>query len=55
MDFIQGENMEQFHLMSLEAFISQDNKSLCFIGIGNFKDIIFQSLLGERKFLISKL
>jgi len=54
MDFIQGENMEQFQLMSLEEFISQDNKSLCFIRIGIFKYIIFQSLLSVRQFLISK-
>ena len=25
MDFIQGENREQFQLMSLKVFISQDN------------------------------
>jgi len=54
MDFIQGEKREQFQLMSLEIFISQDNNNLYFIGISTFKNIIFQSFLSDRQFLISK-
>ena len=52
MDFIQGEKREQFQLMSLEIFISQDNNNLYFIGISTFKNIIFQSFLSDRQFLI---
>ena len=40
--------------MSFEAFISQDNNSLYLILINIFKNIIFQSLLNDRQFLISK-
>ena len=40
--------------MSLEVFVSQDNNILCFIRISVFKYIIFQSLFGDRQFLISK-
>jgi len=40
--------------MSLEVFVSQDNNILYFIRISIFKYIIFQSLFGDRQFLISK-
>jgi len=41
MDFIPGENREQFQLMSLEAYISQDNTLRFVDAIRTIKNAIF--------------
>jgi len=41
MDFIQGENRKQFQLMSLEAFISQDNTVRFVVAFRIIKNAIF--------------
>jgi len=41
MDFIQGENREQFQLLSLEVFISQDNTVGFVVAIRTIKTVSF--------------
>jgi len=45
MDFIQGENREQFQLLSLKAFISQDNTVRFVDAIRTIKNAIYFKVL----------